>query len=156
MRILITLATLLVVSAISPAVASERGGGVELPKEATIPVVVERLDDEAKAMGLSVGIIRAKVALRLRSNGLKPCLHDGSGLPYYLYIRIGMAGRAFSVYVSFRRRVSYTVLGKSYTATATTFSEGSTGIQSNSPELIVNAVLNNVDILSNEILKSMK
>ncbi len=134
--------------------AVEPGTGVELPKGAPIPVLVEHVPPDAEKFGLTREYIRTQVDLRLRRNGLTP--KESTNEDYYVYINVNVVGPAFSWRVGFTRVVYYRVEGKWYRGGADTYSKGGMGTHARGREFIMDSVLAGLDTLCNEIHKSFK
>ena len=98
---------LLAVPAFSDA-ASEPGwsrNGLETESQ-SVPYVVEILTPDAKRIGLTESQVGSKVELRLVSAGLVPG-DPRVSTDYYLYVRVLVAGDAFSCELQFRRGVEF-------------------------------------------------
>lgn len=127
-----------------------------MPRGQSVPVVIANLDNETMQLGLTEDYLRSKVELRLRRNGIVP-EPPNPARQFHVYVNISVLDNTFAFEVSFKRLVSYEVNGKSFTKFASTYSKvglGSRGPASSAREFITNALLDGVDLLCNEILKS--
>jgi len=128
------------------------GTGCELPKGSKIPVLIEHIGDDEIRVGLSKDLVQSKVELQLRKNGLNSVTADLHS-PYYCYVNIGVVGNAFTISVDFDRRVTYEVNGLKFTRIASVYHKEGAGDGANG-KYIINALLDSIDMLSNEIQKS--
>jgi len=129
--------------------------GLELPKDARLPIIIERLPEDGRSIGLSEELIRTNVELRLRRNGLQPLGGAAALLSgFYIHIQVNVLGPVYSVNVGFARDVSYTVSGKTHSATGKTWDKHNVGTHGGDPRFIVGIVADLVDMLSNDIYKT--
>ena len=68
----------------------EVSSGVELPKNSTVPVLVENVRPKEEEVGLTKEFILSKVQLELRKNGITP--EDGSlsERGFFIYVNISV------------------------------------------------------------------
>lgn len=153
MRNLITCIILIVLTGTSMA-----DTGVELPKNSPIPIVVEQLSKDALDIGLTEDLIRSKVELQFRRNGIQPAAGDPKSIAkgYFVYVRVSVAKSVFALDIGFHRNVTYTVLGQDYSTGATTYDKSAIGVHGGDSSYVISKLLEGVDLLSNEILKSRK
>jgi hypothetical protein len=152
----LVLLTLVLVAAFGQAIA-DTGTGVELPRDAPIPILME-ISKGAEELGLTEDYVRSKVELQLRRNGLKPTNQPRSQVGWHsIYVNINVTGPAFSWEISFWRPVYYEVNGKQYSQIAKTYVQSGDGTHGRNREFILSTVLSGgIDVLSNNILKSWK
>ena len=137
----------------------EVSSGVELPKNAPVPVLVENVRPKEDDLGLTREFILSKVELELRRNGITPEDGSVSDRGYFIYINVSVTGDAYAWEVSFGRQIEYDVKGKKYRRLSHTYSKegyGTYGVESEARNVIMNEVISAVDILSNKILESAK
>jgi hypothetical protein len=126
--------------------------GLEIDTPERMDVIIEELGEDARSAGLSEDVIRAKVELQLRRNGIipnaEPEYKDG-----YLYVRVTISGVAFSSEVSFKRDVTYVVKGKTYKTIATVWEKSGTGIFDRDSAHLLGLLADYMDMFINAYLK---
>lgn len=144
---------ILLTTSIYSLLCKDWGTGLETGGDRRIYVIVEDLGEIAKKIGLNEQIIKSKIELRLRQNGLIPVDEKvGLDLHYYLYINIIVVKNAFSCDVEFTRTVIYMVNEKTYVTFATMWIKSWTGTHGNNGLHIVDRALDLIDIFINEFL----
>ena len=151
--------TLAVISSTSALADSGLDSGLEVAKNTPIYVLVAKLSENAKGIGLTDDLIRNKVELRLRQNGIRisnetDWLLSAGGT--YLHISVGVTDGAYSFSISLNRIVNYTVDSKSYKVFAETYNISAFGICGESLRYVIDNILNYVDIFSGDFLRVNK
>lgn len=121
------------------------GSGLEVDNPKEVQVAIEYLDDDAKEAGLSRSLIRTKVNLRLRQNGLTPINAMKGG---YLYVKITVVNSAFDIDVHFSRLAVYPANSQVFKTMANTWARGGAGTFGNDKDFI----LNNLEDLIDEFI----
>jgi len=106
MRKLLILCTFIIIFPMTICLALDTGTGLEILEYEEVHIVIEYLSQDALDAGLSRDLIRSKVELQLRRNGLKP-LDPEMSKSGHLYVNVFVIGSAFSISVKFSRVVSY-------------------------------------------------
>ena len=154
---LIFLITLAVITSTSALATSEFSSGLEVAPKTPIYVLVEKITENERALGLSDELIRNKVELSLRQNGIKVCTKTESfNEGIFLYINVGVTGNSYSVNIGFSRLVTYLVGSKSYNIFAETYVRSGQGIHAGNSRTIINSILDGVDIFSGDFLRINK
>lgn len=110
-------------------------------------LVVERLGEDARNIGLSVERITNSVESRLRSAKL----FSSERQRQYLYININVVGRAFSISVEFKKRVFDPRSGLS--TYATTWEHGGTGTHGQDASFMISGLSERIDAFIVEYLR---
>ena len=145
--------TLAVITSTSELADSGLGSGLEVAKNTPIYVLVEELDDDGKGIGLTDDLIRNKVELRLRQNGIR-IANKITGMS--LYIRVTVYGGVYGFNVSFHRLVDYTVHSKSYVVFAETYNKFGHGMHAGNLRYVIDSILDGVDIFLGDFLRVNK
>lgn len=120
--------------------------------EPKVYVSVRELTDDAIDIGLSESLIRSKVELALRKNGITPGTEADSFLHgYWLDISVHVVGAAFSARASFWRKVYYFVEEIKWVY-GKTWRYGYIGTHRRGSRYIIEAVEDSVDIFSSQFL----
>jgi hypothetical protein len=117
-----------------------------------IHVVIEGLSEGIKSTGLTDELLKAKVELQLRRNGLNP-IEGFEDLDPFLYINLLTAGDAFNVSVSFQRWVHYSSGGRSYGTSATVWDKTSNGIFTKQTSFILECLADHLDMFINDYIE---
>ena len=149
----ITLMVLMVLLSMCSSYGQQEATGCELQKGAEIPIIFEKVSEKANSMGLSDEFLKNKVELQFRRNGLKPT-YNTRDYNYFCHIYVHVVASAVSIRVEFNRGVKYWVKSREFHKDATVYQSLSTGSHNGEKEKIVTALLDHIDLLSNEILKS--
>ena len=129
------------------------GTGLEAGGDKRVSVVVERMTADGGQIGLIERVIKNKVELQLRRNGLIPVDEEtGIRRGMYLYININVVGLSYSWAVRFYRRVVYWVEEEPYFLLTTTWNIGGVGTHGGDSKYIIDFLLDGVDIFSNAFL----
>lgn len=127
--------------------------GLETEEHKNMNVVIEGLSYAYQKAGLSKKMIRAKVELQLRKNGINP-----NPIPKYrdglLYVNVNIAGVAYNVDVEFKRKVTYSSRNRSYEAIASVWETGGTGTYGQDSSIILKNLSNLIDMFINDYLKA--
>lgn len=136
--------------------AEEIGTGLEMPPGTRLDVAVEKPNADAKKIGLSEQLIRSKVELQLRRNGVEVgTKEDYLKSKAYFYVRCTVVGESYNIVIRLNRRVSYTVGDKTYVINATTYNKSSTGtVGSSGGDFVIKHLLNYIDEFSNDFIKA--
>lgn len=132
----------------------QRGTGLEASGSVSVPVLVEDVSAEAQKRGITRDRIEARANAVLRKSGLKPFDDPGGKSGYNLYIKVVVAGNAFSVNMYFRRIVSYSDGDTPYRIVATTWRNEITGVSSSGSQYILDMVGDIAELFSNAYLKA--
>lgn len=151
------LAFVLILTIPAAAMGTERGTGLETGLW-WIPVAIEKLDDNAKKIGLSEKAINNRVGLKLRSMGYTPLDWERTFSTYecMIYVNTLVVGPAFHIDVEFKRFVEYEDANhrKRYSTVATTWKEGITGTHGGDRAYMLSALEELLDTLLNQYLKA--
>ena len=134
------------------------GKGLELTADSTVFVVVENLNDGAKAAGLSRDIISSKAVLRLRHNGIKSSTERPILKPY-MYIHVTVVGQVYFVSLNFFREAYYYEGGKWHFGFAQVYSQGAygnAGTVSDGRREVLDCVMDLVDMFSSDYFAANK
>ena len=161
LNILVSLALLPSSSFCAEPEFDEVGTGLETIKGTGISLLIEELSPDATAIGLTEEYLTARIEMQLRKNGLK--LVKSFAAPE-VYVNVGvMKSGAFSWRIAFKRSAIYEVDGKRYlSVSAATYTKSGFGsfnpnrAPANLHERITSSLISDIDILSNEILGSVK
>lgn len=135
--------------------ASAADSGLEVKPGTKVYVLTERLDENARAIGLTEDLIASKVELQLRRNGIPVgTQNDYAVSGAYLYVNIGVTKVAFSLRIDFNREVFYRVGNKQYTVSASTYSKGGTGTHNNNNRYVVDNLTDLIDQFSNDYIRT--
>ena len=131
----------------------EYGTGLETGGDKRIYVMVEPMSDKSKKIGLTENLLKTKVGLRLRQNGLVPVDEMTSfELGYYLYVNTFVVGSAYYWDVTFMRMVEFSVDDKLYWTMGGAWESTGLGTHASDVKNIFEAALDSVDIFCNEFL----
>ena len=147
-------AAILVLLLLPPAQASHAfDSGLEIESYKRMDVVIEELDDDDRKAGLTEELIRAKVELQLRRNGIVP----NAKQEYkhgYLYVRVYRVGKAFTWDVKFNRKVTYSSEGRTYETIASVWSKSAVGTFSGGSSFILQGLADGLDMFISAYLKA--
>lgn len=145
---------LIFITSISSSAKSGLDSGLEVGKNSPVYVLVEKLTEKEKGIGLTDELIRNKVELRLRQNNIKVGTEaEGFEAGMYLYIYVGVTGGAYSVNVGLHRLVNYSVGFVNYKIFAEAYNRSGQGIHDGNFRLIIDSILHGVDIFSGDFLR---
>ena len=113
-------------------------------------LVVEGLANDATAIGLAKEAIEVAVRSRLRAARLYS-EDSAEGAWSYLYVNVGVVGRAFGVYIKYRMMVRDTATELEYMTT--TWNIGTTGTHGRDSSYILATVAENADKFIDEYLR---
>ncbi|MBN2295195.1 MAG: hypothetical protein JXM70_22385 [Pirellulales bacterium] len=122
------------------------GSGLEVDKPWNLPVIIKKLDDDTKKMGLSEALIREKIERQLDQHGIKCVPWKDVGHEYYLYVEFTAEGRSFSISLKFNRLVSYVSKGRTYRTYAATWYKSVCGTYRDNLDFIINGIMAGTDI----------
>ncbi|MCB2168431.1 MAG: hypothetical protein KQI78_12285 [Deltaproteobacteria bacterium] len=128
------------------------GTGLETGGNKNISFLVEGLSDDTRKVGLTKDLIKAKVELQLRKNGLKGS--DDADLNGFLYVNVNAIEGAYSIIILYKRPVTYTVGSESFDVVGDVWSKSSVGNHGGSSDFIIKWVLRYIDVFSAEYLKA--
>ena len=155
MRIQTVVLTALTFVSLETALAAPQSGtGLEVTSHDSLRVVIERLSEKTVAIGLTEKILKDKIELRLRRNGITPT--DSRASDHFLYLNLGTTDNGYSFTLEFIRSTIYHVADREYTVTAPVWIMNGFGVYTDRREMreaIVETVLERVDSFSNEFLK---
>ncbi|MBA7493390.1 hypothetical protein ES702_03948 [subsurface metagenome] len=156
MRRIANIITVVLFLQIAPSISClELGTGLETGGDMRVCIAVETMSEDARQTNLSRELIKSKVELQLRRNGITPTDYaTGIELGYFLYININIVGSAFGERIAFCRRVTYMVGNKRYEMLATTWHKGATGRYADNPRLLIDDLLDDIDIFCSEFLSA--
>jgi len=147
-------AAIVVLLLLPPAQASSAGdSGLEIASHKRLEVIIEGLPDNSRQAGLTQDLIRAKVELQLRRNGISPIAKD-EYKPGYLYVWVSTVDHAFHVEVQFKRTVTYSSEGRMYETFASVWGESYTGTFAGGSSYILLTLANLLDLFINAYLKA--
>ena len=127
--------------------------GLEIASHKRLNVVIEDLGDDERQAGLTKDLIRAKVELQLRRNGISPIAKD-EYKPGYLYVWVSTVDHAFHVEVQFKRTVTYSSEGRMYETFTSVWGESYTGTFAGGSSYILQQLANLLDLFINDYLKA--
>lgn len=125
--------------------------GLEMANSMKLSVIIECSDNSDPKVGLTEDLIRAKLELQLRRNGISPASEPTDGV---LSIGLTTVGTAFSVHISFKRIVSYSVDGHTYSAGADMWSQTILGTHRRNNSFILKRTADLLDEFINAYLKA--
>ncbi len=128
--------------------------GLEVASHKRLNVAIEGIDDEDRQAGLTEELIRAKVELQLRRNGISPNTKLDLSQSWYLYVRVDTVSEAFSIDVEFKRLVTYSSEGRMYETIATVWDQNLTGVFAGDSSFILQHLANMLDLFINAYLKA--
>ena len=144
---LAALAPLFLASAVAGETAGERLDRFELFADCRpMQLVVEHLHSDASKIGLTEESLRATAESRLRSARL----YDSEALPY-LYVKVSVVGRAFSIDLSFKKLVHDRL--SDITNVAATWDTSFTGTHGGDSGYILSLVSRGMDRFIHEFLR---
>jgi len=148
-------AAIIVLLLLPPAeVSYALGSGLEVESHKRLNVVIEGLDDGDRQAGLTEELIRAKVELQLRQNGISPTAKLDTQKAWYLYVRVDTVRKAFCIDVQFTRLVTYSSEGRMYESLAGVWDKSITGVFAADSSFILQQVANGLDLFINDYLKA--
>lgn len=159
---LIVLSIIITCFIVAPVYGQEYGTGLEV-EEPEIQVFIANLSDDAKDIGLSKELVRSKVELALRRNGITVIdpfrIHDieeneVKTLDHILSVEILVVGNAFSFYINFFRTVRYQSSDKDYITRAAVWTRSATGTHGYSSSYIIESLEDYLDIFINEFFRA--
>lgn len=109
-------------------------------------LVVEKLNTDASDIGLRKEVLETSVRSRLRAARIY-----GSEAKPYLYVNVGVSGRAFSIEVSYNKILNDVI--SSETGYAITWTRGGTGTHGRDSSYIVSLVSKYTDEFIDEYLR---
>ena len=135
--------------------AAEFGTGLKVADYKTLGLLIEDLPDGAREIGLTRNRLRTRLELRFRQAGLVPLVPSPStAFGPYLYVQVLVINSAYTIHLSFLRRVSFLETGREYTVvSAKVWWNGSLGSHGGSSEYIVADLDLLLDKFLNEYLK---
>ena len=147
-------AAIIVLLLLPPAQASHAfDSGLEIESHKRMYVVIEELVDGDRQAGLTKELIRAKVELQLRRNGInpnaKPENNDG-----YLNVNVNVVRNAYHFDVRFKRIVMYSSEGRRYETVASVWEKSGNGTFARDPLFILQHLADGLDVFINAYLKA--
>lgn len=152
MLMFIIMSTLLSLQAASAAPWTATGLEVGSPR--SLRVVIEDLSQTTTEHGLTEKILKDKIELRLRRNGIAPT--DSRASDCLIYLNLGTTRNGYSFTLEFCRSVSYRVAGQEYTISAPVWIKNGFGVCTDRRQfrrVVVDTILDRVDTFTNQFLK---
>lgn len=154
MRIPMFIIMLTLLSLQAASAAPRNGTGLEAASRPSLRVVIEDLSQTTTELGLTEKILKDKIEMRLRRNGIAPT--DSRASDYFLYLNLGTTLNGYSFTLEFCRSVIYRVAGQEYTIYAPVWIKNGFGVDTDRRgmrSVIVDTILDRVDTFSNQFLK---
>lgn len=147
------LAIVALVILFAPGVASSEDSGLEVDSGIRIYVLIEDLDEDAKAIGLTKELVAGRVELQLRRNGVPVGTREDSfASGVCLYVDCGIIGKAFALSIDFNRDVFYRVGDEVHSLTASAYNNGVLGTHDGNCRDVIQALTDIIDLFSENFL----
>lgn len=148
---------ILLILSIQTVSAQSENAGLKIADHENIKTLVESMTEDGLEIGLTENRVQSRTEVRLRQVQLTPITNVmGSS---FLYVKVSVVGNAFSIELSFHRRVFFNEDPEDYksdilTASANVYTQGGRGTHGYDSEYIIEALDTKLDLFISDYLRA--